>query len=356
MLVALLAAALAAAGSAAAPAPPQPNKTLSPDEEKEVAALLEKFRGPAALQDRQRAADRLLEIGGPAPRRLLPAIQDVATPIIQDYGREYLAPARAAYLAKVQAAGLKKIQALRRRVLAMRSSLSRRALETEGDAALRELHTALWLTPQEVCAQSGDLRQRRETVLALDATRRRCEGYYERPVVPRPGRPPPWRPDRGGLAELLGREEQWVALLALSENDRDVMVLEENRKAEASLAPAEVLGIREANRVRLLLGVGALATDLKLCQAARDHTADMARLNFVSHESPLPGKRLPWDRAARFGATCQSENTSYGGWSAAAIVRRWFISPQHHVNLLNREYYRCGFGNTGQYWVIMFGR
>lgn len=356
ILAVLLAAALVAPGFAAVPPPPQPDKALSPDEEREVAALLEKFRGPATLQDRQHAADRLLEIGGPAPRRLLPVIQDVVAPIVQDYGKAYLAPARAAYLAKVQAAGLEKIQALRRKVLGMRSSLRRTTLETEGDAALRELHALLWLTPQEVCAQSGDLKQRRDTVLVLDAIRRRCQAYQERPVAPRPGRPTMWRPDRGGLAELLAREEQWVALLALSENDRDVMVLQENRKAEASLLPPEVLGIREANRVRMLLGIGALAIDPKLCEAARDHASDMARLNFVSHESPVPGKRLPWDRAARFGTTCQSENVSYGGMSAADIVHRWFISPGHHVNLLNREYYRCGFGNTGQYWVIMFGR
>jgi hypothetical protein len=354
ILPALAAALLLSHGLAAGG--PAPEKRLTPDEQREVAALLEQFRGPAFPEARQKVADRLLEIGGPAPRQLLPVVQAVAAPILEDYGKAYLAAARPAYLAKVEAAGADQVRALRRQVLGLRSNLSRAGLQREAEPALGRLHVLLYLTPQDVGAQSAEVRRRRELVLALDAIGRRCQDYYDRPPPGRPGRPGAWRPSRGGLADRLAREEQWVALLALSDNDRDVMVLGNNRKAEPSLLPPEVLGVRDANRMRLLLGVGAMAIDLKLCQAARDHAETMARLGFVSHQSPIEGKRLPWDRAARFGTTCQSENVSYGGTSAPAVVRRWFLSPEHHVNLLNRDYYRCGFGNSGQYWVLMFGR
>ena len=48
---------------------------------------------------------------------------------------------------------------------------------------------------------------------------------------------------------------------------------------------------------RDLLGLRPMKLEEKLSAAAEGHSADMVRLGFFAHESPVPNKRTPWDRA-----------------------------------------------------------
>ena len=48
--------------------------------------------------------------------------------------------------------------------------------------------------------------------------------------------------------------------------------LEGNFAISDKLEPEEAAGILDLNRIRLLLGMNALAIDLKLCEAARGHS------------------------------------------------------------------------------------
>jgi len=113
-------------------------------------------------------------------------------------------------------------------------------------------------------------------------------------------------------------------------------------------------GIAELNRIRMRLGLGVLAIDVKLCAAARDHSADMLALGFFAHESPVPGKRTPGERAARFGTSAGAENIAFGQASGSEAITAWWYSPGHHRNLLSGAA-RVGLGRAGHHWTQMFG-
>lgn len=135
-------------------------------------------------------------------------------------------------------------------------------------------------------------------------------------------------------------------------------VLEKNRKiAEDDEVPeAEARGIEEANLWRLLVGLNALELDPKLCDAARDHSKDMAEQGFFAHDSPVPGKRTPWDRAKNFGTTASGENIYAGSANPSGANKGWFFSPGHHKNMFGGGHRRIGLGNHDRHWTQLFGR
>jgi hypothetical protein len=52
------------------------------------------------------------------------------------------------------------------------------------------------------------------------------------------------------------------------------------------------------NYERTVIGLRALRIEEKLSDAATGHSSDMASKGFFAHESPVPNKKTPWDRAA----------------------------------------------------------
>lgn len=140
---------------------------------------------------------------------------------------------------------------------------------------------------------------------------------------------------------------------------RDALkVLQANAKiAEKEEVPEEeAKGIEECNLWRLLVGLNACVLDPKLCDAARDHSTDMAEEGFFAHESPVPGKKTPWDRAGNFGTTASGENIYMGSASSHSANEGWFYSPGHHKNMFSPGQNRIGLGQHGSHWTQMFGR
>ena len=134
-------------------------------------------------------------------------------------------------------------------------------------------------------------------------------------------------------------------------------ILEKNRKTvEDEEVPAEeARGIEECNLLRLYVGLGALELDPKLCEAARDHSKDMAEQGFFAHESPVPGKKTPWDRAAKAGTTASGENIYAGSPDSHSANMGWFYSPGHHKNMFSPGQRRIGLGQHGSHWTQLFG-
>lgn len=118
----------------------------------------------------------------------------------------------------------------------------------------------------------------------------------------------------------------------------------------------EVKGVEECNLWRLLAGLNACELDPKLCEAARDHSKDMAEKSFFAHESPVPGKTTPWDRAKNFDTTASGENIFMGSNSPNSANSGWFFSPGHHKNMFNAGQRRIGLGQHGSHWTQLFGR
>jgi len=159
------------------------------------------------------------------------------------------------------------------------------------------------------------------------------------------------------IATLTTSEKQVAA--SAGDLPRDgLKVLEKNRSiAEKNNIPDdEAAGIEECNRWRLYVGLSALVLDPKLCEASRDHSTDMKELGFFAHESPVPGKKTPWDRAKNFGTTSSGENIYAGSSNPQGANKGWFYSPGHHKNMFGARHSRIGLGRTGGHWTQMFGR
>lgn len=128
-----------------------------------------------------------------------------------------------------------------------------------------------------------------------------------------------------------------------SSRPRRVSVVRESVSVSAvspSLADANAIERRafeQTNIVRAQHGLQAFVWDPALCQLARAHSANMARIKFFSHATP-EGLRLK-DRAREAGIRYQviAENIAYNmGYDdpGAFAVERWMISPGHRANIL----------------------
>jgi uncharacterized protein YkwD len=158
--------------------------------------------------------------------------------------------------------------------------------------------------------------------------------------------------------QSLRLAEQQAAVSSSEVNQKASHVIAQNRRIAAQhRIPDEVVkGIEECNKWRILAGLHACIIDPKLCLTAYDHAKDMEQGKFFSHESPIAGKKTPWDRAMRFSTTASGENIFMGSSSYSVANQRWFHSPGHHKVMFDPSFRRIGLARQGQHWVQMFGR
>lgn len=155
---------------------------------------------------------------------------------------------------------------------------------------------------------------------------------------------------------ILSTEKETIATFAGLPRE-GLRIIKENDKVakKENIPPDERKGVREVNEWRLLLGLNALLIDSKLCDASRGHSDDMAKNNFFSHESPIPGKKTPWERAANEGTKASGENIYMGSSSPTSANKGWFYSPGHHKNMFKGSHKRIGLGRYASHWTQMFG-
>jgi uncharacterized protein YkwD len=154
--------------------------------------------------------------------------------------------------------------------------------------------------------------------------------------------------------DAVAAQETWLCTLALPMSNSDRRVLLANRELAPQIDAEEAAGVLDLNRLRIFLGLNAVAIDVKLCDASRDHSNDMRTLGFFAHESPVEGKKTPWQRAARFGTSAGAENIAAGQTTGAGANRAWWYSPGHHKNMLG-GHSRIGLGRSETHWTQMFG-
>jgi uncharacterized protein YkwD len=158
------------------------------------------------------------------------------------------------------------------------------------------------------------------------------------------------------LDDLVQKAAKLRGKLVSPEEEEARRVAAANAQLASQLESNLVKGMEAVNAMRIMLGLRPLVYDLKLCEAARGHSGDMAANKFFAHESPLPGKRTPWDRAKLAGAEASGENIFMGSDVSTEAIKAWFLSPGHHKNMLNDENRRQGLGRSDKYWTQMFGR
>lgn len=124
--------------------------------------------------------------------------------------------------------------------------------------------------------------------------------------------------------------------------------------------------LKHVNLQRAMNGERPLTLDRRLTDAAQLHAEDMARRDFIDHQSP-DGRGLQ-DRIASAGYPWRAiaENLTAGQSSPESAVDSWMTSPGHRDNMLNREYFEAGIGYAtpppdgkqpryAHYWVVVFG-
>jgi uncharacterized protein YkwD len=111
------------------------------------------------------------------------------------------------------------------------------------------------------------------------------------------------------------------------------------------------------NHERAVTGLKPLRLEEKLSDATRGHSEDMARLGFFAHESPVEGKKSPWDRArlAGFTGNGNGENIFMGSANFDAAYHAWFGSDGHRFIMFGSGCNVLGVGISGVHWTMMTG-
>jgi uncharacterized protein YkwD len=98
------------------------------------------------------------------------------------------------------------------------------------------------------------------------------------------------------------------------------------------------------NNQRIANGLGALALNGQLNQAAQAKANDMAARNYWSHNTP--DGQTPWTFVSAAGYDYQAvgENLAYGFATSSDTITGWMNSAGHRANILNSNYLDVGFG------------
>ncbi len=149
------------------------------------------------------------------------------------------------------------------------------------------------------------------------------------------------------------------------ENEKDRELLAYNAAVMAGNAVMDTVAtkdereqVRITNAYRIMMGHRrALHIQDQLTFAARGHSADMTRLGFFDHFSPVPGKRSPSDRirAEGYPLAGASENIHRGSGDPMGAHLSWRGSSGHHRNLLMPSWFDMGTGRDGRNWTQNFG-
>jgi uncharacterized protein YkwD len=341
----------APATKAAAPAAATKAPELSPEQRKKLIEAFDEFARSKAGSDAWFAAgEKVLNFGPEGARKALATVEAC----YRNLGRQYKTAfaRRAGQVMTDRLAELKKqgksaaqidqdIRAARQPVLDLLAmpEPDKAEIVAKGDPAMITLDKLMGLDRQAILDGDEALGKQRQELLRAWLLRDRCCGEQQ-----------------GGQPQTrLAALEEVVAMQAMPIPPADRNTLEGNFAMSDKLAPEEAEGIRDLNRMRLLLGMDALAIDLKLCEAARGHSKDMTEKKFFAHDSPVPGKATPWDRARQAGTSASAENIAAGTATGAGANKMWFHSPGHFKNMLSTGHHRMGLGNSGKIWTQMFG-
>jgi uncharacterized protein YkwD len=248
------------------------------------------------------------------------------------------------------------LQELRSKVLAVshaREVVAEKIIDF-ADPARRRIEEILTVAREDVLKSDAGLAADREQVLATAGWWRDAAAK-----LPAAGGNPAAAAGTPPAADVLSAEladaETFAATVAALPDRKDRAVLQANLEPAKKLDPAEARGIFVLNVLRARLGLGALPIDLKLCEASRGHSKDMAEFNFFDHVSPVPGREEPSDRARQAGTTANAENIYQGGERGEDAVEGWWHSPGHHANMMAKAHKRVGLGKHEGYWTQMFG-
>lgn len=146
------------------------------------------------------------------------------------------------------------------------------------------------------------------------------------------------------LAKLSGQLGETVPLFVtrLGEDQSEALDLPDDLQlAPDGVAERQMFDL--VNEERSAVGLRPLTWDDRLVPVARQHSEEMFRLKYFSHQSPASGS--PFDRlkAAGISYTRAGENLAYAQ-SVSVAHRGLMQSPGHRENILRPEFTRMAIG------------
>ncbi len=325
----------------------------TPRERREAERLVGRYR--RAKNDLDKKAQVIQEAMAGGPYVLSAVFQVLGQelyPQLEKYRARFAEQAARIGKRQLGSADLEEIARLRAAVLELskRPELTKQMILQVADPAVARLAEIFLVNRFEVLAASPQLQAERQRLLAMGGLWELCVAYFQR-TAPAEAEATS-KPVQ--FEQYLQGEEELAVGLAVPMDATTREVLAANGRLAAQLDPQEARAILALNLTRNLLGLPPLAIDPRLCAAARDHSRDMERLKFFSHESPVEGKKTPWDRAKRFGTSASAENIFAGTPDGHAAHLGWFHSPGHHKNMMG-SHKRVGVGRSGSYFTQIFG-
>ena len=120
------------------------------------------------------------------------------------------------------------------------------------------------------------------------------------------------------------------------------------RQSHAALSPLESGVLVDINNFRRANNLAPLKLNLRLTQAARAHTDEMAQQGYFAHESA--GGGAFWKRIQGFYTSSPWHYWSVGEnllWSSPDVspehaLEMWLASPEHKANLMNPRWREIG--------------
>lgn len=343
---------------------------LSAQQRKEMLELVTEFRKVRPEPKRRLdVIDRMEKIGPIGLNMLLDILQKEMGKQLSDYRNFFSQAAAAEGVKKLNEETLGEIAELRQKILALSDDeeLTKEKIVQIGDPGLARLKELVLFNREDVLEKNPALLKRRAPLEVLGKQWERCamhllaeqedetpdeakkecadeeEGEDEKELAP------------PSFADYLVKEEEMATALSMPMDAQTRTVLAGNEKLVGKLDPEESRCVLDLNLTRSLLGLRPLQIDVALAKAARDHSSDMAEQKFFSHESPVSGKKTPWDRAKLAGTSSSAENIALGALDGAAANQIWWHSPGHHKNMLG-SHSRVGVGHHGKHWTEMFGQ
>jgi len=340
--------------------------TVSPEQLRQIASLMNDFRKVRSDPARRlEVIDQAAQIGPAAVKNLLEIVNKELGKQLADYRAQFLQAAAEVIAQRAGEASVQEIIELRTRVLqqARNENLTKEMIVAVSDPALARLKSLILIDRQEVMKQHAALQPRREALNVLGEQWQRCGRALVQETASSGGAAADAEVESAGVREVklpsfddyLAKEEEIAIGLALPMPPATRGVLGFNAQLAGRLDPEEARCVLDLNLTRNLLGLRPLQVDLALTTAARGHSADMERLNFFSHDSPVPGKATPWDRARLAGTSASGENIAMGCIDGAVANEMWWHSPGHHRNMLG-DHARVGVGRSGKHWTELFGK
>lgn len=319
----------------------------------DAGTLLQLFRSADDPQQRRRIATGINQVGGPGPARFIRLLETEYKSRLRDYTRQFQKQVSIAVAQQRQGATAADIEKLQEQVrdLARDPGLTRDLVIKQGDPAMEQLGSLLNMDRDTVLRSSKELAAARDELLELSRMARQSASH----LLATDRRMADLIPEPAQADSSLRQHEDMLAFYATPMTDEAIDVMLENERTAQNLDGQEAESIRRLNLMRIRVGIQPLAIDTRLSDAARDHSQDMATLNFFSHTSPVSGKTSFVDRARNFGATASGENIAHGYPSPAAVIQAWWYSPGHHKNMMNPRFRRIGIGRYNRHWTQMFG-